>query len=645
MKILRWLLPLLCASAFAQTPGFNYYVPANGVQVNTGLSAANTAATYQNIAGLWEDGSCTGVVAILLNGTCSTIGTGSVTGVSVVTANGLAGTVSNPTVNAAITLATTFTGIGYSNGTGFAAAVAGNFPTLNQSTSGNAATATAFAAAPSGCSGSTFVTGISANGTPTCATPAGGGNVSNSGTPTSGQFAEWNSSTTILGETMGGDCTLATATITCTKTNGTAFGTFATQSYATPPAIGGTTPAAGTFSTLAATGALTTDVTGSTQCLQANSSGVVSGTGNSCGGSGSTGANPTASVGLTAVNGTATTFLRSDGAPALSQAISPTMTGQWTFTNNGNLKISPSSTYAEDWRLIDGQSGGHIYGGISGYCNGAGPGSWTLYDYTVTASRVCLTSSGNWSFLAPSAGIGVTVNGAGASPALQINSGSNASQATADIFLTRVGSTANMVAQGPNLELQDTGATTSSLVQHSGGQTEFWQYNGSWQRPLYFGTNWGLVVGSPSGGSEGFGTINTGALYINGSPVSAVSQSSGTGTLTNTSGCTSTPAGALSYVVTGQIASVTVTGNVLCQATGSSASINYSGLPSAVIPASTHSLLVLMNIGNAIGGSINILPAACTITTGGAVNCISGTTFTGTQSGIPANSTFTYPLN
>lgn len=47
---------------------------------------------------------------------------------------------------------------------------------------------------------------------------------------------------------------------------------------------------------------------------------------------GGTGANPTASVGLTAVNGSATTFLRSDGAPALSQAIVPTWTGIHTFT-------------------------------------------------------------------------------------------------------------------------------------------------------------------------------------------------------------------------------------------------------------------------------------------------------------------------
>jgi uncharacterized membrane protein YkgB len=41
---------------------------------------------------------------------------------------------------------------------------------------------------------------------------------------------------------------------------------------------------------------------------------------------------PTASVGLAAVAGTATTAMRSDGAPALSQSISPTWTGTHTFT-------------------------------------------------------------------------------------------------------------------------------------------------------------------------------------------------------------------------------------------------------------------------------------------------------------------------
>ncbi len=44
-----------------------------------------------------------------------------------------------------------------------------------------------------------------------------------------------------------------------------------------------------------------------------------------------TGANPSQTVGLSAVNGSANTFLRSDGAPALSQAIAPTWTALHFF--------------------------------------------------------------------------------------------------------------------------------------------------------------------------------------------------------------------------------------------------------------------------------------------------------------------------
>lgn len=46
------------------------------------------------------------------------------------------------------------------------------------------------------------------------------------------------------------------------------------------------------------------------------------------------GANPSATVGTTAVNGTATSFMRSDGAPAINLTMAPTMTGAWTFQNN-----------------------------------------------------------------------------------------------------------------------------------------------------------------------------------------------------------------------------------------------------------------------------------------------------------------------
>jgi hypothetical protein len=64
------------------------------------------------------------------------------------------------------------------------------------------------------------------------------------------------------------------------------LGTFATANAATPPAIGGTTPNAGSFTTLNLSAGLTVDILGLTQCLHVNSVGVVSGTGADCGAGG-----------------------------------------------------------------------------------------------------------------------------------------------------------------------------------------------------------------------------------------------------------------------------------------------------------------------------------------------------------------------
>jgi hypothetical protein len=67
-----------------------------------------------------------------------------------------------------------------------------------------------------------------------------------------------------------------------------------------------------------------------------------SGAPNVLGGTPATGANPTASVGTSAVNGVATTFLRSDGAPALDVGISPIWTGDHDF-GGGSIEIENST--------------------------------------------------------------------------------------------------------------------------------------------------------------------------------------------------------------------------------------------------------------------------------------------------------------
>jgi hypothetical protein len=64
-----------------------------------------------------------------------------------------------------------------------------------------------------------------------------------------------------------------------------------------------------------------------------------------------TGSNPSATIGLSAVNGTSTHFMTSDSAPALSQSIAPTWTGNHIFTPASGVGIvvnSVASTEAID---------------------------------------------------------------------------------------------------------------------------------------------------------------------------------------------------------------------------------------------------------------------------------------------------------
>jgi hypothetical protein len=113
----------------------------------------------------------------------------------------------------------------------------------------------------------------------------GGGGTNNPG-GSAGQI-QTNAGSVFGAFTPSGDCTINTTSgvVTCTKTNDTAFGTFATQNYATPPTIGGTTPAAGFFTTGSFTGNLTTNMTGGPFCVH-ETSGVLSATGADCGSGG-----------------------------------------------------------------------------------------------------------------------------------------------------------------------------------------------------------------------------------------------------------------------------------------------------------------------------------------------------------------------
>lgn len=171
---MRWgLVGLILASAIAQSQAVYNYFPPPGIT----YSQAN-GMVLGSAAGGGFCAGCLNAQGLYINGVPVGSSSGSVTSVSVVSANGLSGTVANPTTTPAITLAPTFSGIVYSTGSGFQAAIAANFPTLNQNTTGNAATATlastatALASAPTLCSSGQAAQGILANGNATgCITP------------------------------------------------------------------------------------------------------------------------------------------------------------------------------------------------------------------------------------------------------------------------------------------------------------------------------------------------------------------------------------------------------------------------------------------------------------------------------------------
>ena len=98
----------------------------------------------------------------------------------------------------------------------------------------------------------TYVTGTTYTAAGTAVSPSG-----------SSAFSAITAGTNVNTLTMGTGGTLTTSgsgQINATETGGTAFGTFATQNYATPPAIGGTTPAAGSFNATTITGAFNANV-------------------------------------------------------------------------------------------------------------------------------------------------------------------------------------------------------------------------------------------------------------------------------------------------------------------------------------------------------------------------------------------------
>lgn len=186
-----------------------------------------------------------------------------------------------------------------------------------------------------------------------------------------------------------------------------------------------------------------------------------------------TSANPSATIGLSAVNGSATTFMTSDSAPSISQAISPTWTGNHTFTPSsgntlitaGNVGIGSSTpgqkldvqgtvralahsvfgATSSQFQKGDGSldSNAYITGNqtitASGDATGSGTTSLPLTFATVNTNvgsftNANITVNGKGLITAAANGSGGSSSAAGGTNAVQYNSGSSTFAGTESIF-------------------------------------------------------------------------------------------------------------------------------------------------------------------------------------------------------------------
>jgi hypothetical protein len=146
-----------------------------------------------------------------------------------------------------------------------------------------------------------------------------------------------------------------------------------------------------------------------------------------------------------------------------------------------------------------------------------GDSSWSYFRAASAPTLIC-SATGNLSISAPSSGVALGINGVSGQVALQVNSGSGTSTGS-DIYISRNGSTANTIAQGPSLQLYDATNATSTILQNSGGQTELWQYNSSaWNQILKVASTRGVTFNAPASGTtltvSGVGGLSTGALLV-----------------------------------------------------------------------------------------------------------------------------------
>lgn len=231
-------------------------------------------------------------------------------------------------------------------------------------------------------------------------------------------------------------------------------------------------------------------------------------------------ANPGHLIDLTTHNGVATTAMRSDAAPALDVTISPTMTGLWEF--------APSLANQAAIVVVSSNAPTHgnadvaiVRAGSTANAFGQGP-NVQLSDSTGATFSMLQQSGGQTELWQGSGGTqhqlafwnsGRTLTLAQPNTnqaALIVISGNSPTTGNADVTVQRAGSTAGAFAEGPNIQLVDSVASTFTVLQQSGGNTELWQgVSATRNLAAFWNSNRTLTLMAPASGQAAL-IVNSG---------------------------------------------------------------------------------------------------------------------------------------